>query len=393
MASLLTSRSTWPALFAAALLLAGCGNKDEQAKAQQGPPPAISVSVYKVQKQDVVGTDTYPATVVPLNEVQLLAEVTGYLTSIYAPDGQRVTKGQKLYAINQTRYQAATNEAQAQLEVAKTNYDRAVQDAQRYKRLDAVDAVAKQQVDIAVADQANAASQVDAARANLRSANLDLGHALIRAPLTGTIGISQVKLGALVTQGQTLLNTVSAEDPIAVDVNVGQEDIGRFSQLDQNTAATKDSLFTLLLPSGQPYARPGKIVTIDRAVDPQTGTLRVRVQFPNPNKRLKAGMNVTLRVRNQDNGGQLVIPTKAIAEQMGEFFVYVVGDSSKVAQRKIQTGTKLRDLTVVRQGLKPGETIVSDGLQNMRDGAKVQTGAPNQPPAAPAGGGKPTAGR
>ena len=364
-----------------ALLLASCGSKDEEAQ-QQGPPPAVPVAVYKVQSEDVVSTDTYPGTVVPLNEVQLLAEVTGFLTNIYVQDGQRVTKGQKLYTIDRTRYAAAANEAQAQLDVAKTNYDRAVQDAQRYERLDKLDAVAKQQVDIAQASRANAASQVEAARANLRSVNLDLNHATITAPLTGTIGISQVKLGALVTQGQTLINTVSAEDPIAVDVNIGEADITRFLELQRNTNARQDSLFTLQLPGNQEYAMPGKIVTVDRAVDPQTGTLRVRVQFPNPKKLLKAGMNVSVRVRNQDNGNQLVIPTKALVEQLGEFYVYVVGDSNKVAQQKVATGAKIQGKTVVRGGLKQGQTIVSDGVQNLRQGAVVQVGDPSQPAAA-----------
>jgi len=369
------------------VLLASCGKKDEQQ--QQGPPPAIPVAVYQVRSEDIVSTDTYPGTVVPLNEVQLLAEVTGYLTNIYVQDGQRVTKGQKLYTIDRTRYAAAYNQAQAQLEVAKTNYARAVQDAKRYERLDEQDAIAKQQVDIAKANQANAQSQVDAARANLRSVNLDLQHSVINAPLTGTIGIAQVKLGGLVTQGQTLINTVSAENPIAVDMNIGEADITRFVQLQGNAQARQDSLFTLMLPGNQEYQRPGKIVTVDRAVDPQTGTLRVRVQFPNPDKLLKAGMNVTLRVRNQDTGNKLVIPAKALTEQLGEFFVYVVGDSSKVHQRKVVTGTKVKDMTVVRQGLKQGETIVSEGLQNLSDGAKVQVGDPNKPAAAQ--GTKPTA--
>lgn len=385
------AKRVWPVFVSGALLLAGCGSKDEEKQQQQGPPPAVPVNVYKVQREDVVSTDTYPGTVVPLNEVQLLAEVTGFLTNIYVQDGQHVTRGQKLYTIDRTRYAAAANQAQAQLSVARTNYNRAVQDAQRYKRLDEQDAVAKQQVDIAVANQANAASQVEAARANLRSVNLDLQHSVITAPLTGTIGIAQVKLGALVTQGQTLINTVSAEDPIAVDVNIGEADISRFLQLQQRAGARQDSLFTLLLPGNQPYPLPGKIVTVDRAVDPQTGTLRVRIQFPNPKKVLKAGLNVSVRVRNGDNGNQLVIPTKALTEQLGEFYVYVVGDSNKVAQQKVVTGTKIKDKVVVRKGLEQGQTIVSDGVQNLRQGAVVQVGDPNQPaqgqgqPAAAAG--------
>jgi membrane fusion protein (multidrug efflux system) len=361
-------------------LLAACGKKDDAQQA--GPPPATPVAVYKVQGQDVVSADTYPATVVPLNEVQLLAEVTGYLTDIYVQDGQRVSKGQRLYAIDRTRYAAAADQARAQLQVTRTNYVRIAKDAERYKRLAEQDAIALQQVDVSKADVANAQSQIAASQAALRSVELDVRHSVITAPLTGTIGIAQVKLGALVTQGQTLINTVSAEDPIAVDVNVGEQDIARFTKLQQAKGVRKDSVFTLQVPGGQTYKLPGKIVTIDRAIDPQTGTLRVRVQFPNPNRQLKAGMNTSLRVLNQDTGDQLVIPARAVTEQMGEFYVYVVGDSSKVSQRKVVTGTKVKDKIVVRQGLKAGETIVSDGIQNLHEGSKIQVGDPTKPAAA-----------
>jgi membrane fusion protein (multidrug efflux system) len=373
-------------------LLAACGKKEEAQQA--GPPPATPVAVYKVQAEKVVSTDAYPATVVPLNEVQLLAEVTGYLTDIYVQDGQKVTKGQKLYAIDRTRYAAAADQGRAQLQVARTNYVRVAKDAERYQRLAAQDAIALQQVDVSKADVANAQSQIAAAQAALRSLELDVRHSVITAPLTGTIGIAQVKLGALVTQGQTLINAVSAEDPIAVDVNIGEQDIARFAKLQQAKGVRQDSIFTLQVPGGKTYKMPGKIVTIDRAVDPQTGTLKVRVQFSNPQRLLKAGMNTTLRVLNQDAGEQLVIPARAVTEQMGEFYVYVVGDSSKVSQRKVLTGTKVKDKTVVRQGLKAGETIVSDGVQNLHEGSKIQVGDPTKPAgaqggaSAPAGAGK-----
>jgi len=385
--TLRTARQLAPAL-ALVGLLAACGKKEEAQQA--GPPPATPVAVYKVQAEDVVSTDSYPATVVPLNEVQLLAEVTGYLTDIYVQDGARVSKGQKLYAIDRTRYAAAVDQGRAQLQVARTNYVRVAKDAERYQRLAAQDAIALQQVDVSKADVANALSQIAAAQASLRSLELDVRHSVITAPLTGTIGIAQVKLGALVTQGQTLINTVSAEDPIAVDVNVGEQDIARFAKLQQAKGVRQDSIFTLQVPGGQTYKLPGKIVTIDRAVDPQTGTLKVRVQFPNPRRLLKAGMNTSLRVLNQDAGEQLVIPARAVTEQMGEFYVYVVGDSSKVSQRKVQTGTKVKDKVVVRQGLKAGETIVSDGIQNLHEGSKIQVGDPTKPAnaqggAAPAG--------
>ncbi|MBC8085254.1 MAG: efflux RND transporter periplasmic adaptor subunit [Hymenobacter sp.] len=381
------SGRAWLAYSCAALLVSACGAKKDEAR-QQGPPPAIPVAVYKVKQEPVVSTDTYPGTVVPLNEVEIRAEVGGFLTELLVRDGQRVTKGQKLYAIDRTRYLAAYNQAQAQLQQAQTNYNRVARDDERYQRLAEQDAIAKQQVDVSKAELANAASQIAAARAALSSVALDLRHSTLVAPLTGTLGISQVKQGGLVVQGTTLLNTLSSESPIGVDFTVSEQEIPRFVRLQGDQNAVRDSLFTLLLAGDQAYQRPGKIVTIDRALDPQTGTLKVRLQFPNPDRVLKAGMNCSLQVLNQDTGEKIVIPNKAITEQMGEFFVYVVGDSSKVKQRKVVTGTRIKDLIVVRSGLKVNETIVSDGVQNLQEGARVQIGDPNKPAA---GQGPPTA--
>ena len=372
--------------FFGAFALASCGNKKEEEAKKNAPPPPVSVGVYKVDQEPVVSYDTYQGTIVPVNEVELRAEVGGYVTSIFIKDGQRVTKGQRLYEVDQTRYQADYRQAQAQLAVARANYAKAAKDAERYTRLAEQDAIAKQRVDYAKTDVTNAASQIIAAQASLTTVAQNLKRSVVVAPFAGTIGISQVKLGSLATQGSTLLNTISSDDPIAVDAAVGEQQIQRFQQLKLKPAAKSDSVYSLVLAGKREYAALGKITTIDRAVDPQTGTVKVRVQFPNPKRTLLAGMNTTLRVRNNDTGRQLTIPYKAVTEQMGEFFVYVVGDSSKVSQRKVVLGTRIKEKIVVRNGLKVSETIVSDGVQNLRQGVVVKVGdanAPAQPATAP----------
>ncbi|WP_188548527.1 efflux RND transporter periplasmic adaptor subunit [Hymenobacter qilianensis] len=355
-----------------------CGSKKEEA-AQNAAPAAVPVTVYNVTEESVVGIDTYPGTVVPLNEVELRAEVSGYLTKSYVQDGQRVTKGQKLYEIDQSRYAAAYQSAQAQLRITQANYEKAAKDAERYNRLAEQDAIARQRVDYATTDVANARAQISAAQANLANAATDLRRSVIIAPFNGTIGLAQVKLGSLVTPGTTLINTISSDNPIAVDFPVNEQLIPRFAKFQQAAGGNSDSLFTLVLAGEERYPAPGKINTIDRAVDPQTGTITVRLQFPNTERTLRAGMNATVRVLNEDTGRQLVIPSKAVTEQMGEFFVYVVGDSSKVNQRKVLTGTRVKDKIVVREGLKANEVIVSEGMQNLREGATVKIDEPAAP--------------
>ncbi|MCX2451741.1 efflux RND transporter periplasmic adaptor subunit [Pedobacter sp. PLR] len=354
------------------IFLASCGNGDKAAQQQGGPPPATPVSVYKVASEPVTTVDTYPGIVVALDEVEIRAQVGGFITAIYVRDGQKVKKGQKLYEIDRTKYLAAYNSAKANVQVAQANRDKAKKDAERYKNLAAQDAIAKQRVDYALTDLANAESQVAAARATLSAANNDLQNAVIVSPLTGTIGISQVKPGALVAPSSTLLNTVSTGNPIAVDITVNQGDIPHFLKMKNNPQAVKDSLFTLQLQDGSLYKRQGKIITIDRAVDPATGTIRVRIGYPNEDGRLIAGMTVNMKVLNKSTENELVIPYKAVIEQLGAFNVYVVADSNKAEQRIIQLGKQFDKSVVVKDGLKAGELIVSEGAQNVRPGAVVK---------------------
>ncbi|WP_114783927.1 efflux RND transporter periplasmic adaptor subunit [Botryobacter ruber] len=354
------------------VLLLSCGEGNNTP--QQNPAAAaVPVNTYTVKAEHVTGTDTYPGTVEPLNEVELRPQVAGYITNIFVQDGQKVTKGQKLYEIDRSKYQAALRQAQASVQTAKANLARATKDLERYERLEEKEAIARQQVDYARTDVQTAQAQLQAAQAQLASVSTDLGYSVITAPFSGTVGISQVRVGAQVSPGQPLLNTISSDDPIAVDFVINEQEIPRFNRLMQGQQP--DSLFTITLSDGTNYPHPGKLSAIDRAVGRQSGTITVRVSFPNPNRQLIAGMTVTVNVLNQDIGEQVVIPYRAVTEQMGEYFVYVVqGDS--VQQQNLELGTRLQDKVVVREGLKPGSTIVLEGMQRLRQGAKVQTGTP-----------------
>ena len=361
-----------------AILLSSCGDGNK-GKPQAAAPPPVSVSVYKVNTEDVTGLDTYPGTVVPLKEVELRAEVNGYITAIFVQDGQQVKKGQRLYEIDRSRYAAAQQQLQAQLQITKSNLAKVSKDVERYTRLAEKDAIAKQRVDYAIADQQTAQSQVAAAEAALANATTDLNRSVIIAPMNGTIGIAPVRQGALVAAGSTLINTISSPDPIAVDMSVGEREIGRFLKFEQAPSRKNDSTFTLQLPDQSIYPISGSLSTIDRAVDPQTGTIKVRLSFPNTGGKLRAGMSTIVRVINQDAGNLVTIPNNALTEQLGEFFVYVLGDSNKVSQRRVVPGTKTNKMIVIREGLKPGETIVSDGVQNLREGAVVNPGTQSAP--------------
>jgi len=364
------------------LALASCGKKEDDQKKNAAPPPT-PVTLVAARTTDAVYYDEYPATVVALNTVELRTQVTGFVTGIYFKEGEVVPKGKRLYEIDQRQYQAAYQQALADLRSVQANANNAEVNAGRYRRLAEQDAVAKQLVDNANTTAATARAQVAAAQAAVNIARNNLGFSSVTAPFSGRIGISQVRLGSQVGAGTTLLNTISSEDPVGVDIVVTQTDIARFEELQNRKAARTDSSIRLVLPGGRTYPLPGHIRTMDRGVNSGTGTITVRVEFANPKRELKDGMSAVVQVLNTQSGQRIVVPFKAIVEQMGENFVYAATDSSTAQQRKVKLGPRLKDQIVLLDGVKEGDKVVTEGVQKLRDGAKITTEVPQAPPAAP----------
>jgi RND family efflux transporter MFP subunit len=195
----------------------------------------------------------------------------------------------------------------------------------------------------------------------------------------------------VVTVGSTILNTISSDDPMAVDFVINEKQLPRFEQLQHVKDQVRDSLFTVLLPDNSLYPSNGKISVIDRAVDSQTGAIRIRLEFANPKQTLRVGMSCVVRVHNQDTKPQVVLPNKAVVEQMGEYFVFVAQDTlvnnpkagadsvknkkkELVAhQKKVTVGQTIGPDVVIKNGVTPGERIIVDGLQLLHDGSKITT--------------------
>ncbi len=382
-------------LTAVSAVLYSCGDKKAAAPNPANMP--VPVNVYQAHTEKAVYHDRFPGTVTALMQVDVRAEVEGYVTGIFFKEGDRVTKGQKLYSIDDSKYRASFNTAQANVKVATSNMDQAQKDADRYTYLSQHDAVAKQTLDHAMTTLQNAKDQLTAAKQDLARTQTDLGYSIIKAPFDGTIGISQVKVGNTVTTGQTVLNTISSDNPMAVDFVVNEKQIPRFLKLKQNPPNPADSIFTILMADNSVYNGVGQISFIDRGVNPLTGTITVRLVFSNPNSLLKAGMSATVLVRNNDTAEQMLVPSKAIVEQMGEYFMYVAKDtlipatdtakgapaavsSLHAIQRKVVLGPTIADRVIVNSGIQEGDNVIVDGVQKLRPGAPINMGG--QKPAA-----------
>jgi membrane fusion protein (multidrug efflux system) len=351
----------------------------------------IPVNLFTVKAQPVVYYDRYTSTTVALYQVNLLSQVQGYITGIFFKEGSHVRKGDKLYEIDRRIYESNYNAAADNLKVAEGNLKQAQQDADRYEYLNNNQAVAKQVYDHAIITLENAKNSYKSAAEAFNNSKTNLNYSVITAPFDGTIGFSQVKPGDYTTPGQTILNTISSDDPIGVDFLINEKQLLYFENLQNNKDQPSDSLFTLILPDNSFYSLTGKISVIDRAVNSQTGTLRIRLVFPNPKSSLRSGMSCIVRVRNQDSSPQLLIPNKAVIEEMGEYSIYLAKDSVMVSpadtartahglkgnhslfafQKRVQTGVTIGSNVIIKKGIKEGDKIVVDGVQSLHNGSQI----------------------
>jgi RND family efflux transporter MFP subunit len=379
-------------VFASCLILSACGKKQ--------PPQnnEVPVNLIEVKAQTVLYYDKYPSTTQALMQVNILPQVQGDVTGIFFKEGSHVTKGQKLYDIDSKIYKDNYDAAIANLKVSQGTLVQSQQDADRYEYLNKYNAVAKQLYDHAIITLDNSKNQVKSSAQAVKSAKTNLSYATIYAPFDGTIGFSNVKLGDVVSVNTTILNTISTDNPMAVDFIINEKQLPRFEKMLRNKKPV-DSLFTIALPDNSVYPYQGKISVIDRAVDPQTGAIRIRLVFPNPKGDLKVGMSCLVRVHNQDQAPQMVLPNRAIIEQMGEYFVYMAkdtminnpaakADSAKdkkkemiAVEKKVQVGQVIGGNIIVKSGVNVGDRIVVDGVQTLHDGVPITT-ANKVPPAA-----------
>jgi len=369
-----------------AAVLAACAPKKEAPKAA-----APEVSVVEVVLRDVPIGGELTASVRGLEDVEIRARVEGYLESIDYREGSEVKKGQLLFTIDDQPYRAKLAEAKGELARNRAALSKADLDVSRFRPLAEERAVSQAELDNAVSAQNAARAQVDAAQASSEKASLDLGYTRVTAPISGLTGRAQRKVGDLVGKGEpTLLTTISSIDPIRVSVNIPETLFLRYADrlnaASSGTAEPQDDAGAqLVLADGAVYPERGRLIVIDRAVDPQTGTLRADLAFPNPKRLLRPGLYGKLRYREEVRKDALLVPQRAVQELQGHFTVVVVSAESKAETRSVNPGPRVGNLWILEEGIKPGEKVIVEGVQKVRDGmVVVATLAAAEPaPAAP----------
>ena len=344
---------------------AGCKKKTQVAA---GPP---DVEVAEVAKQEVQVSKDWVGSMDGSVNAVIRAQVQGYLVKQDYTEGQLVKKGQLLFQIDPRTFQAAVDQAKADVAQKKARWDTTQANLARIRPLAEQNAVSKKDLDDAIGNESSAHAAYDSAKAALDKAQLDLGFTRVTSPITGIAGMAKAQIGNLVGPGQTEeLTTVSTVDPIKVWVPISEQEFLR-AQATRPTAGQPKRKIELLLADGSVFPQQGEFSFADREVDPATGTLKIAILFPNPGNVLRPGQYAKVRAIMESIPGALVVPQRAVNELQGNFQVAVVGPDNKVSVRTVKPGVKTGSMIVITQGLQPGERIVVEGLQKVKEGMTV----------------------
>lgn len=365
-------------VLASVLVLAACGRSEGGAAGggQAGGPP--EVSVLTIQPQTVALTTELAGRTSPYLVAEVRPQVTGIVKARAFTEGSEVKAGQSLYQIDAASYEAALDNARATLAKADANLHTSRLKAGRYDELAGIDAVSKQARDDAQAALKQAQADVDAAKAAVRTAQIDLNYTQVKAPISGRIGRSAVTPGALVTANQAnALATVQQLDPIYVDVTQTSAELlrlqrdlaeGRLQRAGAGQARVK-----LVLEDGSAYPLEGKLQFSEVSVDEGTGSVTLRAVFPNPQRRLLPGMYVRAVVEKGMSQGAILVPQQAVSrDAKGRATVMALDASGKVQPRTLTTSQVLGDNWLVSSGLAAGDRVLMDGLQTIQPGMAVK---------------------
>jgi membrane fusion protein (multidrug efflux system) len=308
-------------------------------------------------------------------------------------EGSFVRKGELLYQIDPKPLETTLAKMKSEQATAQAMLEKAQNDVARYTPLVAKQAVSKQELDDAVAARDAASAQVEAAKAAVEKAVLDLGYTKVTSPIDGLVGTTQVKPGSLVGRGEsTLLTTVSRIDPILFTVGVTEADYLRLAKRYQGTGTTPNiSNIELTLADTSTHTATGRIYAVERAVNSSTGTLNVQLAFPNERSTLRPGQYGRARILIETKHDALLVPQRAVQELQNLYSVAVVGDDNKISFSNVKVGPRVDNQWVIEEGLKPGARIVAEGLQAVNDGMMVRAKAmppPGTPDVVPTSGGK-----
>jgi membrane fusion protein (multidrug efflux system) len=335
------------------------------------PPPAVTVATVSVE--NVAPVSTYVGRVDPIQSVQIMARITAFLEKIDFTEGGDVKTGHILFELEKAPFEAAVQAAEAQLDKAQAAYRQADAEYQRQARLNQQGFAPQATLDQARATRDSDAADVEAAKANLATATINLGYTTIWSPTDGRIGKALFSVGALVTPASAALATVVQIEPIRVVFAVPDHDV---ISAEQHTGTTPGEIAATLaldlrLSNGTPYGHQGRIEFINNQVDPTTGTVSVWGHFENPERLLLPGAFATVELHSAQPEHRPLVPVAAVQQDKQGAFVLLVGPDDTLKEQRVTLGPQVGQYFVVTQGLSGGEHVIVEGIQKVQPGQKV----------------------
>ncbi|MGC1907669.1 MAG: efflux RND transporter periplasmic adaptor subunit [Candidatus Acidiferrum sp.] len=361
------------ALSSVLFFLTGCQGE----RASSAPPPP-EVQVTSVVQQSVPIYSDWVATLDGYDNAQIQPQVTGYIIAQTYREGSPVRKGQVLFEIDPRPFQAVLDQAKAQLAQSQAQLGKTKLDVDRDTPLAKERAIAQSQLDNDIQANLAAVAAVKSAEAQVEQAQLNLDFTHVTSLLDGVAGIATVQIGNLVSP-TAILTSVSRVNPIKAYFPISEQTYMKFAKR-INTSSRRDDMeelkdappLELVLANGSVYPSKGKILYTDRQVDITTGTIRVASAFPNPDNILRPGQFGRVRAATEVVNDALLVPQRAVSELQGTYQLAVVGEGNKVTIRSVKVGDRVGEQWIIQSGVKPGEMVIVEGLQKVRDGSVVK---------------------
>lgn len=367
---------TLPLWLAAGLLLAGCGDRPEEADAPSAPPP--EVGVVELQPQRVVLSMELPGRTAAFRIAEVRPQVSGILQERLFKQGAQVREGEVLYRIDPNRYRAAYQRAEAELERTQAELRQAQREWARTSNMFEKNAVSERERDQALSALESAQANVASAKAAVETARIDLDYTEVKAPISGRTGPTLYTVGALLTANQAQpLSRVVQFDPMYVDIQLPVEKLSRIrASLAEGRpagAGPGEAEVELLRKDGRIYPHRGRLDVTDVTVDQGTSAVMLRAVVPNPDGELLPGMYVRVRLREAVRENAILAPQQGVTrDPQGRATALLVNDADQVVQRRLEAARAIGGFWLVEHGLEAGDRLIVSGLQKVKPGAAVK---------------------
>lgn len=359
-----------------AVFLIGCGENQGQEQTQQ-PPVVVIQTVTETALQH---SEDYVGRVSAIEDVSLVAQVTGYLKSRHFTEGQMVTQGELLYVIDSAPFEAQVASAKAALAQAKATLKKANLDFNRGEELLPKGNISKSEFDSLTANKLGAQAQVEAAEAQLESAEVSLSHTKITAPFDGRISESFVSIGALVSPSSGVLTTLVSLDPIFASFSVSEKErleLGLHKVSGDGSGAAELVDVQIVLEDGEVYPEIGTLNYIGNRVELNTGTVAMRAVIANPQQILLPGQHIKVSLREKRVSTVLTVPRRAVQTDLEGDFVMLLKEGNMVERQNVVLGKQSETGIIIREGIALGDKVITKGLQRARNGSEVKVNEPS----------------